>query len=192
MVDCREALIIIFLDMQKVFVRVPHNGMQTKLASYGISDKLHSWFSSNLSCRTQSVRLEDFESSPKPVTSGVFQRILLGPILFLLYINDVFQVFEYGKAYRFADDIKVVFRFDPGTLRSGLLNIQKALKALDSWCNTWKLDFSPAKCSALLYRCTVPPSALTVNSVSLANCRTVRDLGVHYSSSLNFSEKLTI
>lgn len=188
-IDLGRALVIIFLDMKKAFDRVPHKGLLTKLAAFGVADQLLSWFSSYLSNRTQSVKLGGESSKRTPVTSGVFQGSVLGPLLFLLYINDVFQVFKHGTPYIFADDIKVVFAFDPNNIQNGLSHIQSDLSALENWCNLWRLEFSPTKCNVLSYRCSVPPNSLTLNGASLANGSTVRDLGVHYSSSLNFAEQ---
>ncbi|CAH8530606.1 unnamed protein product [Dicrocoelium dendriticum] len=160
-----------------------------KLAAFGVTGHLLSWFSSYLSSRTQSVKLGDTSSKRAPVTSGVFQGSVLGPLLFLLYINDVFRVFRYGTPYVFADDIKVVFSFEPSHIQNSLSNIQNDLRGLENWCDTWRLEFSPMKCNVLSYRCTIPHNTLTLNGTSLGNSFTVRDLGVHYSSSLTFSEQ---
>lgn len=188
-IDSGQALVIVFLDMTKAFDRVPHSKLLTKLASFGICGRLLSWFSSYLSNRTQSVHLGGASSPRAPVTSGVFQGSVLGPLLFLLYVNDIFPVFRRGTPYLFADDIKVVFPFEPNDLHNALPHIQSDINALESWSTLWKLDFSPQKCSTLSYRCIVPPNTLTFRGAPLDVSQSVRDLGVHYSSSFNFAEQ---
>ncbi|CAH8581334.1 unnamed protein product [Dicrocoelium dendriticum] len=181
--------IVIYLDMQKAFDRVPHSRLLAKLQTYGIKDPLLAWFSSYLSDRSQIVQIQQHKSQPKAVTSGVVQGSVLGPLLFLLYVNDVFSVVKCGTPYLFADDIKIVYSFHPTNLSNTLMEIQLDLHELEAWCNTWKMSFNTDKCSAMLYRCNVKHNALTLDSKPLTICQTICDLGLRYSYSLNFSEQ---
>ncbi|KAK4470022.1 hypothetical protein MN116_000052, partial [Schistosoma mekongi] len=79
----------LFLDFSKAFDKVPHKRLLIKLKSYGVKDPLHSWFASFLKGRKQTVKFNNSLSSPKPITSGVIQGSVLGPLLFVIYINDI-------------------------------------------------------------------------------------------------------
>ena len=93
----------IYLDFSKAFDSIPHNELLMKLWSVGITDKLWTWFQSYLSNRRQFVSINNCSSDPLPVKSGVPQGSILGPLLFVIYINDLSSSIMYSK---FADDGK--------------------------------------------------------------------------------------
>ncbi|MBM6549288.1 RNA-directed DNA polymerase [Streptococcus dysgalactiae subsp. equisimilis] len=186
--DTGKAFIVIFLDMTKAFDRVPHSRLLNKLRSYGILDPLHSWLSSYLSMRSQVVCIDDTLSQPKPVTSGVIQGSVLGPLLFLIYINDVFTTFKHGCPFLFADDIKIVYTFDPDSLNPAISAINEDLRNLEAWCSSWLMKFSVPKCMVLTFKCCLQPGTFTLNDAPITCSPVVRDLGLQYSCTFNFSE----
>ena len=103
---CNEQIDTVYLDFRKAFDKVPHTELLHKLKSIGISGSLLKWFKTYLSNRQQLVSINGSQSSVVPVSSGVPQGSILGPLLFLVYINDLPQCVPNGKVYLFADDTK--------------------------------------------------------------------------------------
>ena len=188
MADNGMALIVPCLDMPKAFDRWPHLHLLAKIRSFGITDTLLPWINSYLSNRSQVFSINGHCSKPKPVTSGVIQGSFLGPLLFLMYINDIFLSVSHGTPFLFADDIKIVYSFKPECIASAISNISEDISALHRWCSTWQMNFSADKCEVLTYKCKLPPGSLTVCGSTIANKQIVRDLGLNYSCTFNFSE----
>jgi hypothetical protein len=184
-----ESAIIIYLDIRKAFDQVPHSRLLDKLAFAGISGPLYLWFTSYFSNRDQTTLVSGSLSPPLPVTSGVIQGSVLGPILFILYINDIFKCIKNGTAFMFADDIKIAYFIPRGAQDCWLHRIQKDLDALSLWSTNSQLEFSPSKCLALHLWCSPSKTALTLcgNSIPVADRTT--DLGIRYSCSLNFTNQ---
>ena len=106
----KKCVDIIYIDFAKAFDVVSHEKLLFKLKSYGISNKIIKWFYNFLSNRSQITRVENSFSNSSIVKSGVPQGSVLGPILFLLYINDLPSIFS-SKIHidLFADDTKLYF-----------------------------------------------------------------------------------
>ena len=98
---------VIYLDLAKGFVSVPHKRLIYKLSKYGITGNLLRWISNFLSKRRQYVRVNLALSEGKSVISGVPQRSILGPILFIFYTNDL-PTDIIAKLLLFADDVKLI------------------------------------------------------------------------------------
>ena len=98
----------VFIDLEKAFDTVNHKILLSKLNHYGIRGTANTWFFSYLSSRYQSVMLNGVTSSRKVITCGVPQGSILGPLLFLIYINDMHHSVMSSTVYHFADDINLV------------------------------------------------------------------------------------
>ena len=120
----------IYLDLRKAFDSVPHDKLLVKLYSIGITGELWEWFKSYLSSRTQCVSISGTLSNTLPVTSGVPQGSILGPLLFLIFINDIPSLAQHISVLLYADDTKC---YHPISQFSDSLNLQADLDSLTQW-----------------------------------------------------------
>jgi hypothetical protein len=139
----------IFLDFSKAFDTVSHPKLIHKLKAYGISGKLLDWISAFLAGRTQKVNVENEFSSTANVSSGVPQGSVLGPILFLLYVNDLPEVVTDASVSLFADDSKLYVICPKNCVSDP--NLSKSLTNVHDWAETWQLQLSLPKCSIFCF-----------------------------------------
>ena len=99
----------IFIDLKKAFDTVDHSILLKKLYCYGIRGLTNNWFESYLLNRTQTTEINGFESLKEPNPYGVPQGSVLGPLLFLLYINDITKASSKLKFFLFADDTNLLY-----------------------------------------------------------------------------------
>ena len=125
----------IFIDFRKAFDVIPHKTLLKKLYAYGIRGEIYNWFKSYLSDRSQFVQYQNSKSGTKPITHGVPQGSILGPLLFILYINDFSNASELLFSILFADDTSVFIEGYEYDKMVEILN--KEMKKIDTWleCN---------------------------------------------------------
>ena len=136
---------IIYTDFQKAFDSVPHKRLAKKLNACGIGGSLLAWVTDFLAERKQKVVINGCESTEGKVTSGIPQGSVLGPLLFVIYINDLPRGLK-TVAKMFADDTKVYVRSDT---MEGAKNLQEDIDSLQNWSDKWLLRFHPDKCCVL-------------------------------------------
>uniref|UniRef100_A0A0K8RAA5 Putative rte ele1 orf1-h 1e-60-j 4 n=1 Tax=Ixodes ricinus TaxID=34613 RepID=A0A0K8RAA5_IXORI len=132
----------IYFDMSKAFDRVSHDLLLQKLALHGFSPHLCAWFSSYIKDRRNSVRVEESYSDEFVSKSGVPQGSILGPVLFILFINDIVSCVSDAKILLFADDVKLFL-----SVRSVLdcTRLQADIEHVSNWCFKDHLSFNPEK-----------------------------------------------
>ena len=176
----------IVLDFAKAFDKVPHKRLLMKLKYYGITGPIYNWIRAFLSNRTQRVVIDGIASDLSQVTSGVPQGTVLGPILFLIYINDLPEMLKYSSARLFADD-SLIFRVIK-TFEDCIL-LQKDLEALEAWENIWQMQFRPDKCSCIRFTRSHNPILLDyyLKNIKLKEAKTQKYLGVYLSSDMRWT-----
>ena len=141
----KQQIDAILLDFSKAFDHVPHERLLLKLHHYGIRGQLLSWVRDFLKGRTQQVVLEGVKSITKSVSSGVPQGTVLGPLLFLVFINDL-PVCVSSSIRLYADDAllyrSIKTQDDTEALHQDLTNIQE-------WERKWLMSFNTEKCEVL-------------------------------------------
>jgi len=183
--DIRQVDAVV-LDFAKAFDKVPHKRLISKLKYYGISGPTLHWITAFLTDRTQRVLLDGSSSDSVPVYSGVPQGTVLGPLLFLLYINDLPLSTVNSSTRLFADD-SLLFRAVKTTDDCRLL--QEDLDALLRWERTWQMHFRHDKCKILRFTRSHSPiqHIYTLGDTELETVQSHKYLGIHISSNLKFN-----
>jgi hypothetical protein len=147
-VDANKEVRVIFLDISKAFDKVWHKGVLYKLQRCGIGGGLLSWFIDYLKDRLQRVIINGQHSSWGTVNAGVPQGSVLGPLLFLIYINDVVQTVKFCNIRLFADDTCLFIEVDNRNIAAEHINSD--LQSIINWSHRWLITFAPLKTSSLI------------------------------------------
>jgi len=172
--DDGECVDIIFLDFAKAFDKVPHCRLLQKLESHGISGKLKRWISAWLNGRYQRTCINGCRSGWRRVTSGVPQGSVLGPLLFLIYINDL-DSGVMSWILKFADDTKV-FRKVCNDMDRSIL--QDDLDRLIAWSLEWLMFFNEKKCKVMHIGKSNRQFTYAMKGYSIDTVDLEKDLGV--------------
>lgn len=191
-IDEGHIIDVCFLDIMKAFDTVPHMRLMEKMRSYGIAGCLLEWIASFLSNRSQQVRINGTISRPRSVTSGVPQGSVLGPMLFVIYINDLPDLLQ-STTKLYADDAKVYCSINSPDDETKL---QNDIKRLEEWSSKWLLRFHPEKCSMLRVALKERPKNTylmhdsNLGEVTLAWQKEEKDLGVKVDERLTFQNEI--
>ena len=179
----------IYLDFSKAFDTVPHRRLIGKLEAYGIRGNLLNWISAFLQNRTQEVVVNGSKSVASQVISGIPQGTVLGPILFVVYINDLLDSIT-SDGFMFADDTKIFRRI---TTRDDALKLQEDIGKLEDWSNVWQLHFNHDKCHVLTmgkFENIQHAHRYVVYNNEIDHVFEEKDLGVTIDSDLRFEEHI--
>ena len=185
--NSREPTDVIYLDFRKAFDTVRHDILLQKLWDVGISGNLWLWFKEYLSSRQQCVSINGSLSNILEVTSGVPQGGILGPLLFLIFINDLPSQVKFSRILLFADDAKCY------QLARNYFNLQADLDALYLWSLT-NLSFNDKKVFHLRFNnnCDSSNSTYFLKDQPITSYSSQRDLGILLSDNLSWSNHYSI
>ena len=163
-----------YLDCKKAFDTVPHRRLIKKLGDLGVQGNILRWISGFLSDRKQRVSIRGSMSDWLPVDSGVPQGSVLGPILFLFYINDLVDGLE-CPILLFADDAKI---FKELKTPEDINALARDMERIQQWSRKWLLEFNEEKCKTMHIGSKNPKSDYFLNDKVLAKTEVEKDLGV--------------
>ena len=142
----RSSIHCLLLDFSKAFDSVPHERLLLKLEAFGVRGHLLQWIRGFLTNRLQRVVISGKYSSWLPVQSGVPQGSILGPLLFILYVNDIYSVIRHSKHGMFADDLSI---YKDVSTPADCALLQQDLNSIVFWSKQWQLQLNCCKCEAL-------------------------------------------
>ena len=181
----------VFLDLTKAFDTVDHGILMSKLSSVGVSPRSLEWFASYLRNRKQQTSCENNLSEALPVTFGVPQGSILGPLLFLVYINELPAVIEHSEVSLYADDtVLYCFSKEPHQLESKL---NADLYNVAMWLKANKLTLNLTKTKSMLIGSNrklvnISPMSLFIFDCKLDSVSTFRYLGIKLASDFTWSD----
>ena len=189
--DLGHSIDVGILDFSKAFDTVPHKRLINKLRIYGIHGEVLSWIESFLSYRQQLVLCDGVKSEHSLVTSGVPQGTVLGPLLFLLYINDMPSVVDPGTSVRLFADDTLIYRVIHSIEDQVVL--QRDLARLEQWASTWGMVFNASKCHIMHISrpsCCSHQYMYQFRGIVLSSVTSEKYLGVYLNHDLKWSHHI--
>ena len=177
-----NSMYVIYTDFSKAFDSVPHARLITKLEAIGIRGDLLGWIKSFLTNRKQRVIVDGEKSKWSDVKSGIPQGSVLGPLLFVIFINDMPQSLS-SVCKMFADDAKIYKELNS---EEDCNSLQLDLDVMSEWSNKWQLPFNELKCKRMHFGKSNPKTSYIINNHILEEVDDERDLGVIIDNSLKF------
>ena len=194
-IDEGDCIDIAYLDFRKAFDLVSHKHLLHKMSKYGISGQVLEWVRAFLKDRTQRVVIRGSASEACNVTSGVPQGSVLGPVLFLIFINDL-PLEVLSPLSLFADDSKIFSRIVTNKKNSkwagfdGQEALQRDLMEVQKWAEKWKMEFNVGKCKMMHIGRKNPKNVYSMGGTELETTSAERDLGVTIDDQLDLGKHI--
>ena len=194
--DDSQSPFCVFIDLSKAFDTINHNILLSKLRYYGLDDNALSWFKSYLSDRKQFVEVDGFKSQTKFIRTGVPQGSTLGPLLFIIYMNDINDVSNSLKSILFADDTSLnstISIFPSQNSRELSSKINNELVKVIDWLRANKLSLNAKKTKLIQFRYpqmnpnSLPKLTLKMDGVVIEQVKTFNFLGLTISETLSWN-----
>lgn len=181
---------LILLDFSKAFDKVNHRKLLLTLQENGVSTQILNWTRSFLIGRSQTVVLEDEHSTEVPVNSGVPQGSVLGPLCFLIYINELPSSVSKSQIRLFADDTVVYITINSS---SDSQSLQEDLNKMQIWEREWDMEFNPSKCQVLhiTKNKKVINNKYFLHGQALTSVPSSKYLGLDLSTDLNYNTHIS-
>ena len=182
---------VVYIDFSRAFDSIVFSKLLSKLSSYGIDGKLLSWLDAFLHNRLQYVVIENCFSNVSDVVSGVPQGSVLGPIMFLIFINDIETVCCGDTDLQlFADDLKL---YSSVKVSCNSLTLQQSIDNLALWADKWQLNINISKCAVLTIGAKggYCGSVYFINNTQLVSTNSFIDLGIDTDSSLSYHNHIS-
>jgi len=179
----------VYTDFEKAFDRVPHKRLLGKLYSYNIHEDNIIWIKAYLDNRTQRVKINNYYSSWANVISGIPQGSILGPLLFIIYINELPDICDSGsQLFLYADYAKIYNHILNQQDKDTLQNDHIKLK---TWADNWLINPHIGKCKTVSYGRNVNNNYhYSINNIELEIIESIKNLGVTFDSRLKFSSHM--
>ncbi len=186
LVDQGHKVNSVYYDFSKAFDSVSHAKLIEKLETIGVTGHLKAWILNWLSQRRQRVVLDGKFSTWETVISGVPQGSVLGPVLFIIFINDIDEGLQ-NSVFTFADDLKLVSCVDD---EHEVQSLQEDINILHNWSIKWKMKFNPKKCAIMHFGRNNVPEEYLLGDEHLSSSVMEKDLGILVQDNLKFDAQV--
>lgn len=188
--DLGHQVDVLYFDFKKAFDRVNNDILLAKLNALGFAPSLLRLLADYLRDRQQYVRLGIYESTSYHTRSGVSQGSILGPLLFILMVNDLPDVVRHAQCLLYADDLKLYTTIHS---MADCNKLQGDIDAVCQWSRDNKMEFNPTKCSVMTFGRRKQPVSFnyTVDCFEIPRVTVIKDLGVTFDRQLTFHDHIS-